>query len=190
VLDHAETTESRQNNIPAANETSQIENFHSKLPLVLTNESSDSEIIKDQDLRDVSGLKYASDVSEPLVSTAIKHVVTPEGKTQNNEILKSDNKDTKFQTSTEDNISSLDRDGKKRKEPASPDVSKHGYKLLKPDDNHGNERFFIEFVLTLEAKHDDIMPLSQMFLQMEWINGTDRNCMYQLFQYFQNRFSS
>ena len=188
MLDVAATTESRQNNIPAANETSRIENFHSKLPLVLTNESSDSEIIKDQDLRDVSGLKYASDVSEPLVSTAIKHVVTPEGKTQNNEILKAENKDT--QASTEDNISSPHRDGKKRKEPASPDVSKHRYKLLKPDDNHENEPFFIEFVLTLEAKHDDIMPLSQMFLQMEWINGTDRNCMYQLFQYFQNRLSS
>lgn len=186
-LDHVETIESGQKNLSTANETSQIE---TNLPLVLTNKISNGERINVQDSRDVSCLSCASEMGELMTNTTIKHRAAPEGKTQNNETPKSDNKDAKLQTNTEDKIYSLSTGDKKRK--TSADTTKHRQKFLKPDDNNKSEEFFLEFVVILGAKHDDVMlgSLSEMFLQMEWMNGLDRNCMYQLFQYFQNRFSS
>jgi hypothetical protein len=114
--------------------------------------------------------------------TAINNVVTTTGRTQNNETRTSD-------ASTENKMISPHTDDRKRKEAISFDSASPKHKILKRDDNSENEQFFLAFVVTLEAKYDDVTMLPQMLLRMEWINGSDRNCMYQLFQYFQNLFS-
>mgnify|MGYP002803873290 CR=1 FL=1 len=169
-LDQAESTEADQN-INAVNDTPQIENLHSK-----------SRIVTD--------LNCVSDTVEAQTTTNIKHSATPKYRTQNNETQKFD---TKLQADTEHKTVSLYYNDRKRKEAISPDSGTPKQKLLKEDDHFKSElkeQFFLAFVLLLEARYDDISMLSQIFLQMEWINGSNRNCMYQLFQYFQNLFSS
>ena len=163
-LDQVESTEADQK-ITAVDETPQIENLH-----------SNSRIVTD--------LNCASDTVKAQTITNIKHSVTPKDRTQNNETNKSE---------TEHKIISLYKNDRKRKEAISQDSGTRKQKLLKEDDHcksEHKEQFFLEFVLTLEARCDDISMLSRIFLQMEWVNGSNRNCMYQLFQYFQNLFSS
>ena len=53
-----------------------------------------------------------------------------------------------------------------------------------------SNEYFVEFVLEVGVRLGEIMPgvLPNVFLRMDWLSGKDRNSMYQLFQYFQNRF--
>ncbi|XP_028415215.1 RNA N6-adenosine-methyltransferase mettl16-like [Dendronephthya gigantea] len=93
-------------------------------------------------------------------------------------------------TSDQDTVSKVST-GNKRRHSSSPDITKR--KFLKSDDTEESKQVLIEFALSLGTKCNDLVEdnvLPEMFLQMEWIDGQDRNCMYQLFQYFKNRFSS
>ena len=51
-----------------------------------------------------------------------------------------------------------------------------------------NDGYFIEFHLEVGVKLAEVIPgiFPNVFLRMQWVDGKDRNSMYQLFQYFQN----
>ena len=52
-----------------------------------------------------------------------------------------------------------------------------------------DEEYFLEFSVDVGVKLSKVIPgvLSNIFLRMNFISGQDRNSLYQLFQYFQNR---
>ena len=168
---------SNRNAVSIVNETIQRENLPAELASVSTSRIYNGV----QDSGDVIAQKYPV-----ALMTAMKHPATPEEETQNDEIPLIENNDVKSDN-IGDKISETDR---KRKHSSSPNTTKS--KFLKSDDNDENKQVLLEFVLTLGAKRDDLVEyddIPEMFLQMDWINGQDRNCMYQLFQYFKNRFN-
>lgn len=181
-MDHAETSKPGQKNISTVNTVSSNENLCSKSALVLTNKSRSDKVIAAGDCTDVICEKRAPELRELMANATTKHSVTSEGETQNGQMPKPDNKDTTLQAGT-DNNSTLHT---KRKEQAYPETSTHKNKFLKFDDIPKNEQLFLEFHATIEVEHG----LPQTFLQMVWIDGSEKNCMYQLFQYFQNRLNS
>ena len=181
-VDHAETTKPGQKNISTVN------TVNSNETLVLTNKSMGDKAIAVGASADVICPKRALELGEMIANATTKHPVSPDDKTQNGQTTKSDNKNTTFQANT-DKISTLHT---KRKERAYPESSTHSHKFLKSDEIRKNEQFFLEFHATIGVEHVDIMPdgLPQTFLQMVWIDGSEKNSMYQLFQYFQNRLNS
>ena len=187
-MDHAETTKPGQKNISAVNTVSSNENLCSKTALALTNKSMDDKVVAVRDSADVICLKRALELGEMIAIATTKHPVSPDDETQNCQTPKSEKKNTTLQTST-DKISTLHT---KRKETAHPETSTRKHKFLKSDEIPKNKQLFLEFHATIGVEHVDFMPdgFPQTYLQMVWISGSDKNCMYQLFQYFQNRLSS
>ena len=172
-MDHAETTKSGQKNISTVNMVSSNENLGSKTALVLTNKSMGDKVTAVRNSADVICPKRVPELGEMKANATTKHP---------------DNKNTTLEANT-DKISTLHT---KRKEPAHPETSTHRHKCLKSDEIPKNEQLFLTFHATIGVEHVDIMPDSfpQTFLQMVWIDGSEKNCMYQLFQYFQNRLNS
>ena len=183
-LDRAETLSLDQKEIFSQHQETSSDNLNSSV--VLPNESLGSKLIPvGEDLKNVS---CPSDMRELLARPTIRNPVIPVDEiSENNEAIEPDKKKIKLPTDTKE--TKFDTDDKKRKEPVCLDDHDHKHKMLKTDNDNV---FFLEFLITLTSKHVDVIShgFSEIFLQMEWIEGRDRNNMYQLFQYFQNRFKN
>ena len=178
-MDHGETMKPDQKSKPTVSTIKLIENLSSNSSLVLTNKSMSDKLYAVGDTGVVVGPKLAPELDELAANASTKHPVIVESKSQNGQTPKSASKNTTLEANT------------KRKEPPHPESGTHS-KRLKSSDIPKNEQLFFEFHATIGAEHVDIKRdgFPKTFLQMEWIDGHEKNSMYQLFQYFQNRLSS
>lgn len=134
-----------------------------------------------------------STTSETWTRTGLKHAVPLERKSPDMKELKSERKAVfKSQENADDATCSFQALDKKRKSPISTDFGEGRKKFVKSNDKNMSEQFFLEFVLTLTMKNveREWNISAPVVLQIEWVSGQDKNSMYQLFQYFKNRFGS
>ena len=178
-MDRGETIKPGQKSKPTVSTTKLNENLSTNSSLVLTNKSTSDKLVAVGGMGVVVGPKLAPELNELAANASMKHPVIVEGKSQNGQTPKSAKKNTTLEANT------------KRKEPPHPESATHS-KRLKSRDIPKNEHLFFEFHATIGAGHVDIKTdgFPKTFLQMEWIDGHEKNSMYQLFQYFKNRLSS
>lgn len=178
-MDHGETMIPEQKSKPTISTIKLNENLSSNSSLVLTNKSMSDKVVVVGDMGAVVGPKLAPELDELAANRSTKHPVIVDGKSQNGQTPQSANKNTTLEANT------------KRKEPPHPESGTHS-KRLKSDNIPKNEHLFLEFHASVGAEHVDIKTdgFPKTFLQMEWIDGHEKNSMYQLFQYFQNRLRS